>query len=181
MLGYIRNDFHKLSCGSTFSLFISFFLLVVINIHTMGGSRALVIAAVWTGVVHLAFSILGTFILKRFPTSFAIGFLLGLVLVLANQNLVLGGTFYSYRYGVPATNQAYGSFAFILFFVLTLFGGLLFQFKKHVIVAPIDAKGAGFRRNAVAGTVPTRPTPSSTLEATSPYQSYDKDSEASDL
>jgi hypothetical protein len=117
----------------------------VVNLNSLGGSHALVAAAVCTGLAHLLFAVLGTFILKRFPTSFAIGFLLGLVLVLANQNLVLGGTFYRYRHGVPATNQAFGSVSYLMFVVLTVFGGLLFQFKKHLVVAPIDAKG--FRRS----------------------------------
>jgi hypothetical protein len=136
----------------------------VVNLNSLGGSHALVVATVWTGFAHLLFAVLGTFILKRFPTSFAIGFLLGLVLVLANQNLVLGGTFYRYRHGVPATNQAFGSICYVSFIVLAFFGGLLFQFKKHLVVAPIDAKG--FRRNTA---------PSESNQEASPYRSYDND------
>ena len=118
----------------------------------MGGSRALVVAAVWTGIVHLILAVLGTFILKRFPTSFAVGFLLGILLVIANQDLILFGTFRGYNFGSPATNQAFGAVGFLIFVGLTLFAVLLFHFKKHVVVAPIDAKGFGRKTPGGGGT-----------------------------
>ena len=57
---------------------------------------ALKIASAWTAVIQFSMAILGTFILKRFPTSFSVGFFLGLVLIVAQQNLVLFGTFHNY-------------------------------------------------------------------------------------
>ena len=66
-------------------------------------------------------------------------------MVVANQNLILFGTFHGYKYGVPATNQAFGGLGFTLFIVLAFFGALLFHFKKSIVVAPIDAKGFGRR------------------------------------
>ena len=119
------------------------FLYTVVNLHTYGGSKALVISSVWTGIVHLLLAILGTFVLKRFPTSFSVGFLLGVLLVLANQNLILFGTFHNYGYGALQTNNAFSNLAFTLFMVLGFFAIILFHFKRHVVVAPIDAKGLG--------------------------------------
>jgi zinc transporter ZupT len=113
----------------------------VVQLQKMNGSEALVIGAVWTALVHVLLAILGTFVLKRFPTSFSIGFLLGIVVVLANQNLILFATFNSYHFGNPMTNRIFSGAAFTLFAVLTFFSLLLFQFKKEVAVPPtVDAK-----------------------------------------
>lgn len=125
--------------------FLYFLKIAAINLNARGGSRALVIASVWTGTMHMVLALLGTFILKRFPTSFSIGFLLGILLVLANQNLILFGTFSNYDYGSQGMNQAFGALAFALFAVLAIFAALLFHFSKSIIVAPVDAKGFGRR------------------------------------
>ena len=108
----------------------------------MNGSEALVIGAIWTALVHVLLAILGTFVLKRFPTSFSIGFLLGIVVVLANQNLILFATFTNYGFGNPSTNHIFSGTAFTLFAVLTFFSLLLFQFKKDVVVSPAEVKRA---------------------------------------
>lgn len=122
-----------------------FSLVSVINLRSGDSSKALVAASVCMGLSHLILGIVGTFVLKRFPTSFAVGFFLGLLVVLANQNLILFGTFHRYGYGTPATNHAFGGLGFSLFVVLAFFAALLFHFKKNIIVAPIDAKGLGRR------------------------------------
>jgi hypothetical protein len=123
------------------SLVASVYHHLVINLHQQGGSNALVTAAIWTGFVHLFLGILGTFVLKRFPTSFSIGFLLGVLVILANQNLILFGTFHGYGFGTPATNKAFANVGLTLFLILTFFSALLFHFKKYIVVAAIDAKG----------------------------------------
>lgn len=118
----------------------------MINVQSKGGSKALVVAAAWTGVVHLVLGVLGTFVLKRFPTSFSVGFFLGVLLVLSNQNLILFGTFHGYRYGGSSTNKAFANMCVTLFLILAFFCLLLFHFKRNIVVAPIDAKGMGGRR-----------------------------------
>jgi len=115
----------------------------VINLQSKGGSKALVVASVWTGIIHLVLGVLGTFVLKRFPTSFSVGFFLGVLVVLANQNLILFGTFQRYGYGNPTTNHSFSNVGLTLFLILTFFSLLLFHFKRHIVVAPIDAKGLG--------------------------------------
>ena len=101
-------------------------------------SVALIVAAVWTGLIHLALGILGTFVLKRFPTSFSVGFFLGVLVVLANQNIILYAAFHKYQQGSIAANQVFASLGFVLFAVLTFMSLLLVQFKNDVIIAPMD-------------------------------------------
>lgn len=112
----------------------------MINLQQNDGSWALIIAAVWTGIVHLGLGVLGTFVLKRFPTSFSVGFLLGVLVVLANQNLILFSTFSSYVQGSVQTNHIFASLGFTLFVVLGFMSLLLLHFKQDVVVAPMDGK-----------------------------------------
>jgi len=114
--------------------------LVVVQLQKLNTSEALVIGAIWTAIVHVMLAILGTFVLKRFPTSFSIGFLLGIIIVMANQNLILFATFTTYSLGNPTTNHIFASAAFTLFLIMTFFALLLFQFKKDVVVSPQEAK-----------------------------------------
>lgn len=115
-------------------------VIEMVQLQKLNASEALVIAAVWTALVHVLLAILGTFVLKRFPTSFSIGFLLGITVVLSNQNLILFTTFNSYSFGNPATNHIFAGAAFTLCTILTFFSLLLFQFKKEVVVSPADRK-----------------------------------------
>lgn len=110
----------------------------------------MVVAVVWTGMTHLLLGVLGTFVLKRFPTSFSVGFLLGVLVILANQNLILFGTFNGYSYGTTSTNKIFAGVGFTLFGILSFFSLLVFHFKGHIVVAPVDAKafkGGGSRGN----------------------------------
>jgi hypothetical protein len=127
-------------------------------IHLSGGhaSRALMIAAIWNGTMQcLGLGLIGTFILKRFPTSFAIGFLLGLVVVCFNQNILFFFAFRSHNRQDDAnaapggTSRLYNACSLWLALVLAIFGTMLFHFQQYVIVAPIDAKGFGRKTPAV--------------------------------
>ena len=112
----------------------------MVNLKASAGSRALVMASVYTGIVHLILGILGTFVLKRFPTSFSVGFFMGVLVILANQNFLLTGTFFRCPHGNPQTNQVFANFCFCLFLVLAFFSLMLFHFKEEIVVAPIDTK-----------------------------------------
>jgi hypothetical protein len=148
------------------TLFCSLFFSTVVNLQALGGSTALVIAAVWTGMIHLLLGVLGTFVLKRFPTSFSVGFFLGVLVILSNQNLILFGTFSGYAYGTPSTNKIFASIGFTLFCTLAFFSLLVFHFKAYIVVAPVDAKG--FKGNARNNDEETVDTPQ-----TSDYRQYD--------
>jgi hypothetical protein len=118
------------------------------NLKSANGSTALMLAAIMTGVVHLFLGILGTFVLKRFPTSFSVGFFLGILVILANQNMMLMATFADYSYGSSQTNHVFANLGFVLFVMLAAFCIMLYHFKSKIIVAPIDAKGLGARSNS---------------------------------
>jgi uncharacterized membrane protein len=133
-----------------FSVLTCVFRDPVINLQTMGGSKALVLAAVWTGIIHLVLGVLGTFVLKRFPTSFSVGFLLGVLVVVANQNLILFGTFHAYSSGNAGTNHAFANLMLGIFLVLAFFAAILFHFRKNIVVAAADAKGVGRRSEKLA-------------------------------
>ena len=114
----------------------------VVSLHQSGdGSVALIVAAVWTGLIHLALGVLGTFVLKRFPTSFSVGFFLGVLVVLANQNIILYASFHKYTQGSARANQVFASLGFVLFVVLTFMSLLLVHFKEEVVISPGDVDG----------------------------------------
>jgi zinc transporter ZupT len=87
----------------------------------------------------LALGVLGTFVLKRFPTSFSVGFFLGVLVVLANQNIILYASFHKYQQGSPRGNQVFASLGFVLFVVLSFMSLLLVHFKHEVVVSPLDS------------------------------------------
>ena len=112
---------------------------VVVSLQKSGdGSVALIVASIWTGLIHLALGVLGTFVLKRFPTSFSVGFFLGVLVVLANQNIILYASFHKYTQGSARSNQVFAGLGFVLFTVLTFMSLLLVHFKQEVVVSPLD-------------------------------------------
>lgn len=148
------------------------------NLHS-SGSAALVVAAVVIGLCHLILGILGTFVLKRFPTSFSVGFLLGIVIILANQNLIFFGTFYRYDYGTMNTNHIFGLLGFVLALILFLFGILLYHFRNDIVVAPADAlmaSSSSMKRSNHPTTTTLSPT-NSTSAIGSNYVQYGEEEE----
>lgn len=120
-------------------MYFSLSIFEMVSLQRSGdGSIALTIAAIWTGVIHLALGVLGTFVLKRFPTSFSVGFFLGVLVVLANQNIILYASFHKYTQGNSKANQVFAALGFLLFAVLTFMTLLLVHFKNDVVVSPLD-------------------------------------------
>mmetsp|Transcript_18866 Transcript_18866/g.27907 ORF Transcript_18866/g.27907 Transcript_18866/m.27907 type:complete len:208 (-) Transcript_18866:92-715(-) len=138
-----KGSVHRAWGVSLIFLVLYFILSIVemLNLKGHNGSLALIVAAVWTGLLHLMLAILGTFILKRFPTSFALGFLIGILLVVANQNLILFGIFHGYAFGSLQTNHVFSSLCFTLTVVLLFFTTLLVHFRQDLVVSPVDVKG----------------------------------------
>lgn len=132
-----RHSLNYLS-SLIFFLFSSGRRILVVQLQQGNGSIALLVASIWTGIVHLGLGVLGTFVLKRFPTSFSVGFLLGILVVLANQNLIMCATFWRYSQGSARTNHIFAMLGFTLFAVLTFMGLFLVHFKQDVVVAPMD-------------------------------------------
>lgn len=139
-------------------LYFSLSIFEMVNLQRSGdGSMALTIAAIWTGIIHLALGVLGTFVLKRFPTSFSVGFFLGVLVVLANQNIILYASFHKYTQGNSKANQVFASLGFLLFAVLTFMTLLLVHFKNDVVISPMDTVGSTDENDNPQ----TRPTPMS--------------------
>eukprot|EP00551_Chaetoceros_affinis_P012749 CAMPEP_0203665988 /NCGR_PEP_ID=MMETSP0090-20130426/3122_1 /ASSEMBLY_ACC=CAM_ASM_001088 /TAXON_ID=426623 /ORGANISM="Chaetoceros affinis, Strain CCMP159" /LENGTH=185 /DNA_ID=CAMNT_0050529747 /DNA_START=165 /DNA_END=722 /DNA_ORIENTATION=- len=121
-----------------------------ISLSDNNASWPLLLATIWTTMVQLAMTIIGTFIIKRFSTPFSVGFLLGLVIFVAQQHLMLSITFWHTQYGDFNTNIAFSSLSFALFAVYTFFGSILHNYREDIMVAPVDAKGLGRRKPAAS-------------------------------
>lgn len=76
---------------------------------------------------------MGTFILKKFSTAFTVGCLLGVTVVLSQQNLLLFAGFYGYGHGSPSMNVIFADVAFVLFMILSFFALTLGNFRNHII------------------------------------------------
>lgn len=103
--------------------------------HDEEASLALEIAAYFTGLLHLVIAIVGTFVLKRFSTSFTIGCFLGVSVVVSQQNLLLFAAFHRYRHGDTHSNSIFADLALTLCFLLTFFSLILYHFRDHIIEA----------------------------------------------
>lgn len=140
-----RGSVHR-AWGISLLFVVLYSILSVIEMVSLhksdDASVALVVATVWTGLIHLALGILGTFVLKRFPTSFSVGFFLGVLVVLANQNIILYASFHKYGQGSSKANQVFASLGFMLFFVLSFMTVLLLHFRNDVVISPVDMGGA---------------------------------------
>jgi hypothetical protein len=97
-----------------------------------GSSMALILAVLWTAILHICLGITGTFVLKRFPTQFSIGFLLGLLCVTINQNIIMFGTFYNYHYGETSQNHVFANFTLMLAVALAAVTALLYHFRNDM-------------------------------------------------
>mmetsp|Transcript_27047 Transcript_27047/g.47769 ORF Transcript_27047/g.47769 Transcript_27047/m.47769 type:complete len:197 (-) Transcript_27047:243-833(-) len=136
-----RGSVHR-AWGISLLFVVLYFVLSIFEMVSVqqsdDGSIALIIASIWTGFIHLALGVLGTFVLKRFPTSFSVGFFLGVLVVLANQNIILYASFHKYKQGSARSNQVFASLGFVLFVVLTFMSLLLVHFKHEVVVSPLE-------------------------------------------
>jgi len=98
-------------------------------------------ACVWTCLVLIVLSVLGTVIMRRFQSALSIGFFLGVVFVMTNQMLILFAFFAERSKVVGATagpqvqqaQQAMAVFSFFLFLVYGFFGLVLGIFRNEVV------------------------------------------------
>jgi len=130
---------------------VSCFVVVSIQTSVSGGSNALSFAALWTGLVQIVMAVLGTFVLKRFPTSFSVGFFLGLVVVVAQQNLIMCATFLDIdAVNSDGTSHLFSMLCLTLSFIHFVFALVLGHFRHHILLAPVDVKGV-VSRDQVGG------------------------------
>lgn len=110
---YLRMVLFRGTCTSFYAIIVGFYLhyifnFVHINLQILvfaaficacfaasrlrgggSGNDAAGFAAVWTSLLLIAISILGTMIMRKFQSPLAIGFLLGVILVMNFQMLIL--------------------------------------------------------------------------------------------
>mmetsp|Transcript_27245 Transcript_27245/g.41141 ORF Transcript_27245/g.41141 Transcript_27245/m.41141 type:complete len:184 (-) Transcript_27245:384-935(-) len=117
---------------------VLFFIVAIIEANQISDdeevSNALCIASYWSAFLHLAFAILGTFVLKRFSTAFAVGCFLGAAVVISQQNLFMFAAFIKYQHGSVFGNVIFADLAFALFGLLTFFSLILGHFRHYIIV-----------------------------------------------
>ena len=76
----------------------------------------------------------GTFILHRLSTNFSIGFFLGLLVVMSQQNIILFAAFNNYQTS-NSENQIFASLSLLLGIVYLVFAILLGHFRDQVVTA----------------------------------------------
>ena len=125
-------------------------IIIVVNLGQNGASWPFTFAATWTAIIQFGMILLGTFIVKRFATPFSVGFLLGLVIFVAQQHLMLSITFWHTEYGDFNANVIFSNLSFALFVIYCFFAIILNHYREDIMVAPIDAKGFGRRKTGLA-------------------------------
>mmetsp|Transcript_8380 Transcript_8380/g.7507 ORF Transcript_8380/g.7507 Transcript_8380/m.7507 type:complete len:185 (-) Transcript_8380:119-673(-) len=96
-------------------------------------------AAVWTALLLIAISVIGTVIMRRFQTPLAIGYFLGVIFIMVHQMLILFAIFVERSQhkdqpqGVRSSQEAMAVFSFFLFLVYAAFGSMLAVFRNDII------------------------------------------------
>jgi len=104
-----------------------------------GAGKAAGFAAVWTVLLLILLSAMGTYIMRRLQTALAIGFFLGIIFIMTQQMLILFAFFVerskqpNQAPSVVSSQQAMAVFAFFLFLVYAAFGSILAVFRNDVI------------------------------------------------
>ena len=87
----------------------------------------------------LSLSVGGTMVMRRYQTPIAVGFFLGVVVIMSNQCLILTAVFGEESSnkslnpdGDPASG-AFATFSFFLFVVYAVFAGMLAVFRDDLI------------------------------------------------
>lgn len=96
-------------------------------------------AAMWTALLLVTISFVGTIIMRRFQTALAIGYFLGVIFVMSHQMLIIFAIFVERSQlpgetdAVRGSQQAVAVFAFFLFIVYSAFGSMLAVFRNDII------------------------------------------------
>ncbi|CAM9226646.1 unnamed protein product [Choristocarpus tenellus] len=103
------------------------------------GSGALDFAAIWTVLLLFGLSVGGSLVMRKYRTSLAVGFFLGVVVIMSQTMLVLFAVFLGRASTTededePASDRAFAVFCFFLFIVYTAFAGMLAVFREDIIL-----------------------------------------------
>jgi len=104
-----------------------------------GAGHAASFSAMWTALLLVVISVVGTIIMRKYQTALAIGFLLGIIFVMTQQMLIIFAIF-TERSKLPnetmtvvQSQQAMAVFSFFLFIVYFAFGSMLAVFRNDII------------------------------------------------
>jgi hypothetical protein len=97
-------------------------------------SYALLLSASWSIFMLCVMGAVGTFILHRLSTNFSIGFFLGLLVVMSQQNIILFAAFNNYQTS-NSENQIFATLSLLLGIVYLVFAILLGHFRDQVVTA----------------------------------------------
>lgn len=109
------------------------------KMSSKGGDGAAGFMAVWTCILLVVISVIGTIIMRRYQTALSIGFLIGVIFIMTQQMLILFAIFADQANNSTNTlaqtqsQQAMAVFAFFLFLVYAAFGSMLSVFRQDVI------------------------------------------------
>lgn len=101
--------------------------------------KAASFAAVWTALLLVVISIIGTLVFRRYTRALPVGILMGIIFVMVQQMLILFAFFAERSQqanqlaSVIVSQQAMAVFAFFLFLVYGAFGALLVVFRVDFI------------------------------------------------
>jgi cytochrome bd-type quinol oxidase subunit 2 len=96
-------------------------------------------SVVWTCLLLILISIVGTVIMRSFQTALSIGFLLGVIFIMTQQMLIIFAIFAELAgqgdnsTAQTSSQEAMAVFAFFLFVVYSAFGSMLAVFRNDVI------------------------------------------------
>eukprot|EP00981_Chlorochromonas_danica_P005371 scaffold1088_cov177-Ochromonas_danica.AAC.7 len=96
-------------------------------------------SAVWTAILLIVISVIGTIIMRRYQTALSIGFLIGIIFIMTQQMLILFAIFVEQSQASDNTTeqtqaqQAMAVFTFFVFFIYASFGTMLTVFRDDVI------------------------------------------------
>jgi len=95
--------------------------------------------AVWTALLLIFISILGTIIMRRYQFPLPIGFLLGILFIMTQQMLIIFAIFaerakdQTLTLSQKQSTEVMTVFAFFLFLIYAVFGGMLAVFRDDII------------------------------------------------
>lgn len=100
--------------------------------------------AIWTSLMLIVISIVGTVIMRRYQTALSIGFLLGVIFIMTQQMLIIFAIFAERTKNQNLTLhqqqsvEAMAVFSFFLFFIYAIFGSMLAVFRDDIIKQEIS-------------------------------------------
>lgn len=81
--------------------------------------------------------------MRRFPTEFSVGVFLGFLVIMAQQNLILGIFFSDGSLTLQteiSSNQTFAALLLLTSTIYFLFAIMLSYFREYIILAPVDVK-----------------------------------------